>query len=137
VTLGFGFLITLVRPGNTWYLLPIAQALVAIPLVVRVITPTLRSINPRMLEAAAVLGAGPWRTLAQVEGPYLLRAAGVAAGFASSVSLGEFGATTFLARPDQPTLPVVIARLLSRPGEANYGMATAASVILALVTASV
>lgn len=134
VTLGFGLLITLVRPGNSHLLLPIAQALVAVPLVIRSIAPTMRSIDARMLEAAAVLGAGPWRVLWRVEGPYLLRAMGVAAGFAVAVSLGEFGATSFLSRPDQPTLPVVIARLLSRPGEMNYGMAMAAATVLAVLT---
>ena len=53
------------------------------------------------------------------------------------VSLGEFGATSFLARPDQPTLPVVIYHLIGRPGADNLGMALAASVILAVVTVTV
>ena len=60
-----------------------------------------------------------------------------AIGFAFTVSLGEFGATSFLARPDQPTLPVVIFRLIGRPGTDNFGMAMAAAVILALVTGAV
>ena len=59
------------------------------------------------------------------------------AGFAFAVSLGEFGATSFLARDDAPTLPVVIFRLLGHPGESNYGMALAASCVLAATTALV
>ena len=55
-------------------------------------------------------------------------------GFALAVSLGEFGATSFLAREDRPTLPVVIYRLVSHPGAANFGMAMAASVVLAGAT---
>ena len=47
------------------------------------------------------------------------------------MALGEFGATTFIARPENPTLPVVIGRLISRPGSTNAGMALAAAVILA------
>ena len=61
VTVGFGFLITLNRPPydlrSSWALIPIAQAMVALPLVVRTLLPTLRAIDPRLHEAAATLGA--------------------------------------------------------------------------------
>jgi len=50
------------------------------------------------------------------------------------VSLGEFGATIFLARAGEPTIPVAIFRLLGRPGLANLGGALALSVILMAVT---
>ncbi|GAB2612560.1 ABC transporter permease [Pseudactinotalea suaedae] len=141
VTVGFGFLITLNRPPldlrSSLVLIPIAQAVVAIPLVVRTVLPVLRAIDPRLREVAAVLGATPGRVLAHVDGPFLVRSLGLAVGFAFAVSLGEFGATAFLARPDRPTLPVVVVRLLSRPGAENYGMALAAAVVLALLTATI
>jgi thiamine transport system permease protein len=60
-----------------------------------------------------------------------------AAGFAFACSMGEFGATSFLVRDDRPTLPVVIFRLLGRPGDLNYGMALAAAVVLGASTALV
>jgi ABC-type thiamine transport system ATPase subunit len=47
------------------------------------------------------------------------------------VSLGEFGATSFLARDEHPTLPSSIYQLIGRPGSENFGMALAASVVLA------
>ncbi len=53
------------------------------------------------------------------------------------MSLGEFGATSFLARTDAPTVPVLIGRLLSRPGEANVGQAAALSVVLVALTGAV
>ena len=141
VTVGFGFLITLNRPPldlrSSMVLVPIAQSIVALPLVVRSLLPVLRAVDPRLREAAATLGAGPWRVLATIEAPFALRGLGLAAGFALATSLGEFGATSFLARPDAPTLPVVIFRLIGRPGATNYGMAMAASVVLALLTALV
>lgn len=141
VTVGFGFLVTLNRPPldlrSSLVLIPIAQAVVAIPLVVRTVLPVLRAIDPRLREAASVLGASGARVLAHVDGPYLLRSLGLAVGFAFAVSLGEFGATAFLARPDRPTLPVVVVRLLGRPGAENYGMALAAAVVLALLTATI
>lgn len=138
VTLGFGFLITLDEPPldlrSSALLIPIAQAMVALPLVVRTVAPVLSSIDPRQREAAASLGAGPLRVLVAVDLPHAWRALVAAAGFAFAVSLGEFGATSFLSRDDDPTLPVVIFRLIGRPGAENFGMALAASVVLAAAT---
>jgi thiamine transport system permease protein len=141
VTLGFGFLITLDRPPldlrSSAVLVPIAQAMVALPLVVRTLAPVLRSVEQRQRQAAASLGASPLRVLLTVDLPVVWRPLLAATGFAFAVSLGEFGATSFLARPDRPTLPVVIYQLISRPGEQNLGMALAASVVLGLVTVAV
>lgn len=137
VTLGFGFLITLGPLRDTPLLVPVAQALVALPLVVRTIVPVLAGIDDRQRQAAASLGAGPLRTLLTVDLPVVWKPLLAAAGFAFAVSLGEFGATSFLARDEQPTLPVVIFRLIGHPGALNYGMALAASVVLAATTAVV
>lgn len=141
VTVGFGFFLTLQAPPlnlrAAGLLVPVAQAVIAVPLVVRAVVPSLRAINPCQREAAATLGASPWRVLASIDGPFIVRSVALACGFAFAISLGEFGATSFLASPTEPTLPVLIARLLSRPGVDNYGMAMAASVILALVTGGV
>ncbi|WP_259390708.1 iron ABC transporter permease [Actinomyces sp. 2119] len=136
VTVGFGFLITLSRPPlsltRSWWVLPLAQAVVAVPLVVRTLLPSLRAVDPRQRQAAAALGAGPGRVLLSVDGPQALRSGGLAAGLALATSLGEFGATSFLARPQEPTLPVVVYRLISSPGAQNQGMALAAGVVLAV-----
>jgi thiamine transport system permease protein len=138
VTVGFGFLITLDRPPldlrSSAVLVPIAQAMVALPLVVRTVAPVLRSIDDRQRQAAASLGAGPLRVFLGVDLPIAWRGLLAAAGFAFAVSLGEFGATSFLAREDAPTLPVVIYRLIGQPGAENFGMAMAASVVLAATT---
>ncbi len=140
VTVGFGFLITLDEPPldlrATWILVPLAQALVGIPFVVRIMLPVLRAVDGRLREAAAVLGASPLRVWREVDLPLVRRALLISAGFAFAVSLGEFGATVFIARPDNPTLPVAVARLLGRPGELNYGQAMALSTILMVVCAA-
>jgi thiamine transport system permease protein len=139
VTIGFGFLIALDKPPfdlrASPMLIPIAHALVAAPFVARVLIPVLRSIDQRLRDAAALLGASPGRVWREVDLPIVTRALLVAAGFAFAISLGEFGATIFIARPDYPTLPVVIFRLLGQPGALNFGAAMAASVILMAVTA--
>ncbi len=141
VTVGFGFLVALDTPPfdlrSSPVLVPIAQALVAVPLVVRTLLPVLRSVGTRMREAAATLGAPPWRVLLTIDLGVSARAALAATGLAFTVALGEFGATTFLSRPDAATLPVVIYRLIGLPGGDNAGMATAASVVLAALTVAV
>ncbi len=139
VTVGFGILVTLDRPpldlrSSPWAV-PVAQALVALPLVVRVLVPVLRSVDPRQREAAASLGADPLRVLGSVDLPAAWRAVLAAAGLAFAVSLGEFGATSFLARPESPTLPVLVHQLVGRPGPAAFGAGLAAAVLLAAVTA--
>jgi thiamine transport system permease protein len=140
VTVGFGFLIALDEPmdlrASPW-LIPIAQAVIALPFVVRTMTPVLRSIDPRLHEAAAVLGASPARAWRAIDLPVVRRAVLVAAAFAFAISLGEFGATTMIARADAPTVPITIDRLLGRPGSLNAGQAFALSTVLMVLTATV
>jgi thiamine transport system permease protein len=141
VTVGFGFLVTLNHPPvdlrSSPILVPIAQALVATPLVIRTLLPVLKSISWSMREAASVLGASPARVLKDVDLAIAAKPLLAASGFAFAVALGEFGATSFLSRPDRPTLPVVIFRLIGLPGGDNFGMALAASVVLAAVTVTI
>ena len=82
-----------------------------------------------------MLGASPWRVWREVELPIVGRALLVGALFAFTVSMGEFGATLLIARPEYPTMPVVIFRLLGQPGALNYGQALAMSTLLMLVCA--
>nr|WP_107402094.1 iron ABC transporter permease [Streptomyces oceani] len=141
VTVGFGFLIALDEPPldlrSSWILVPLAQALVGVPFVIRTMLPVLRAVDDRLREAAAVLGASPFQVWRAVDLPLVRRAVLVAAGFAFAVSLGEFGATVFIARADHPTLPVTVARFLGRAGELNYGQAMALSTILLLLCGAV
>jgi thiamine transport system permease protein len=140
VTLGLGFIVALNRPPldlrASPALIPLAHTLVALPFVVRSLTPALRSIQPRLRQAAAMLGASPGEVARFIDLPLVGRALIVAATFAFTISLGEFGATALIARPEYPTIPVVIYRFLSQPGALNYGQALALSTILMVVTAA-
>jgi thiamine transport system permease protein len=134
VTLGFGFIVALDEPPlnlrTSIALIPLAHTLVAMPFVVRSVLPALRAVPPSLGEAARVLGASPFVVWRLIDLPLISRAMLVGATFAFTVSMGEFGASLFIARPDTPTLPIVIFRLLGQPGAANYGQALAMSVIL-------
>lgn len=140
VAIGFGFVIALGWPIDlraSLMLVPIAHALVAIPFVVRIVLPSIRSIDPDLRYAASTLGAPPFRVWRHIDLPLISKAALVAAGFSMAISLGEFGATAFIARPATATLPTLIYRLLSRPGSGSFGMAMALSVLLAGLTAAI
>jgi thiamine transport system permease protein len=99
--------------------------------------PTLRSVPAATRDAAAILGASPFRVWREIDLPIVSRAAMVGSAFAFVISLGEFGATSFIARPSTATIPTMIFRLLSRPGETSFGMAMALSVVLAVLTTGV
>lgn len=116
--------------------MPLAHALVGLPFVLRSVGPVLAGIDPRLREAAATLGASPLRVWREVDLPMMRRAALVGAGFAFAVSLGEFGATAFISRPNRLTMPVAIFRLLSRPGDVTQRQAMAMSVVLMVLTAA-
>jgi thiamine transport system permease protein len=140
VTLGLGFIVALDRPPfdlrASPLLLPIAHTLVAFPFVVRSLAPALASIRPELRQAAAALGATPRQVLRYIDLPLVGRALLVSAVFAFTISIGEFGATALIARPEYPTVPIAIFRFLSRPGAINFGQAMALSTILMVVTAA-
>lgn len=140
VTLGFGYLLAF-RFGevrHSPWIVPMAHAVIGLPFVLAAVVPALRSIDGRLREAAATLGASPsavWRT---VDLPVLRRAAVIGAGFSVAISVGEFGATSFLGRGEQTfTAPLAIFRLLSQPGAALRGQALALSVVVGAVVALV
>lgn len=140
VTLGLGYIVALDQPPldlrTSPLLVVLAHTLVALPFVVRSVLPALRSIQPQLREAATVMGASPWVVWREVELPIVSRAVLVGAVFAFTVSMGEFGATSLIARPERPTMPVAIFRFLGRPGTVNYGQALAMSTLLMLVCAA-
>ena len=141
VTLGLGFLVTFDEPPlelrQSPVLVVIAHSLIAVPFVARTVASRMRSLDPRLRDAGAMLGAGPIRTFFSVEVPQLRGALGVGAVLAFATSIGEFGATLLISIPEYPTIPVAIFRYLGQPGALNYGQALAMSTVLMVVTASV
>ncbi len=134
VMLGLGFILSFGSWLTSPLLVPFAHALVALPFVIRALQPAIASIPERLRQAAASLGASPLEVWRNIDLPILRRATLSAATFAFTVSLGEFGATLLLSRPEYPTIPVAIERFLSQPGGLNYGQAMAMATILMLLT---
>lgn len=141
VTIGFGMLITFdTDPFDwraSWWLVPVGHALVALPFVVRSGLGVVRAIDPDLRAAAATLGAPPVRAWATTTLPMMRRPLAIAAGLAAAISLGEFGATSFLSRTGSDTLPIAIERLLGRTGGSFQAQAFALSAILAAATITI
>lgn len=139
VTLGLGFLVMFDQPPldlrTSVAILPIAHTLIALPFVVRAVLPAIRAFDPHLREAARGFGAGPLQVLRYVDVPLLAAPFVGAAVFAFTISLGEFGASLLITRPEYPTMPVAIFRFLGQPGALNYGQALAMSSLLMVVTA--
>ena len=134
VTLGLGYILAFNRWLYSPILVPLAHTTLALPFVIRSLQPALTSIPHRLREAASVLGATPQQVWRSVDLPIIARALTAAGVFAFTVSLGEFGATSMLVRPEYPTMTTAIARFLSQPGGLNYGQAMAMATILLVVT---
>src|SRR5215207_10011188 len=134
VMLGLGFIISFGVWLASPLLVPFAHALVALPFVIRTLQPAIVSIPQRLRQAASTLGASPFEVWKNIDLPILRRATIAAGTFAFTISLGEFGATLLISRPEYPTIPVAIERFLSQPGGLNYGQAMAMATILMLLT---
>ncbi len=142
VTLGLGLIVTFdVSPvdwrGETW-LLPVVHAVVALPLAVYTIGPAVRAVGQELLDAASDLGASTFRRWWSVEVPLVRPALARAAGISAAVSIGEFGATSFLTRSDSMTVPIAIGQLTGRPGPLlqQAGFALVALVVVILLASS-
>ena len=134
VTLGFGYLLAYpLLVASAWGIV-LAHTLIAFPFVARALLPGVRSLARSVGWAAETLGAGPVSLLRRVELPLLAPSLVAAASFAFAISLGEFGATIVLVRPEHATLPVAIFDRLSRPGAASFGEALALAVVLMALT---
>ena len=134
VMLGLGFIISFGALLTSPLLVPFAHTLVALPFVIRALQPAIASIPQRLRQAASSLGASPFEVWKNIDLPIIRRATLTAAIFAFTISLGEFGATLLISRPEYPTIPVAIERFLSQPGGLNYGQAMSMATILMLLT---
>jgi molybdate transport system permease protein len=118
----------------------IAAAFVSLPLAVLALESGLRSIDVRLEQAAATLGASRWYVLRRVTIPLLGPQIAAAAVLAWARALGEFGATITFAgnlRGRTQTLPLAVYERLQTDPDAAFALsvvliAVALGVILAL-----
>ena len=123
--------------ASSWLVLPLVQSIFLTPLAFQIIAPARRAVSRDIREAARLDGAHGLKLLAWIEIPVLIKPILVAGSLVSLGSLGEFGAASFLSYGSNQTLPLVMFRLMSRPGAENLGMAMAAASIFILITVAV
>lgn len=120
---------------SSWILLPLIQVLFAMPVAYQILRPAHSAIDRDVLEASRLDGAGRIRTAVLIELPLIKKSIALAVAFSAMVSIGEFGAASFLAFGSNETLPIVLYKLLGRPGEENLGMAMTVAGIYILISA--
>lgn len=93
-------------------LVPLVNALMALPYAFRLIAPALATSAERHGRLAESLGLGGWNRLRLVEWPALRGALGAAFAFATALSLGDFGVIALFGGPELTTLPYLLANRL-------------------------
>jgi len=122
---------------SSWLLIPVVHAAIALPFVMRSALPVVEGIPNDLRSAASTLGAGPWRRFLTVELPLLKPAISTGLAFSLAMSLGEFGATSFLTRRESRTIPIIIASLFGKAGDIPRTTGMAASLVLIISTAMI
>jgi thiamine transport system permease protein len=136
VTLGFGYLVgfTFLELRRSPVLVIVAHSVIGIPFVVGSVLPAVRSLDSALLDAGSALGASSRRVIRRVLVPLLRPSVTAGMGFAGAVSLGEFGASGFLARGRSSyTAPQAIFGLIGQPAAVLQGQAAALCVLLGCV----
>jgi len=130
VTVAFGLLLLYPDLTASLALLLGAYALLAYPFVAKSLTAALDSLPASYAQAAATLGARPWRVFWRVTLPLVAPALRRGMAFAAATALGEFAVTLFLSRPEWTTLTTLIYQHLGRPGAANLDAALVLACVL-------
>lgn len=130
VTVAFGLLLLYPSWTASLALLIGAYALLAYPFVAKSLMAALDNLPANYAQAAATLGARPWRVLWRVTLPLVGRALRRGMAFAAATALGEFAVTLFLSRPEWTTLTTLIYQRLGRPGSANLDAALVLACVL-------
>lgn len=130
VSVAFGLLLLYPDWTASLALLVAAYALLAYPFVAKSLTAALDSLPASYAQAAATLGARPWRVLWRVTLPLVAPALRRGMAFAAATALGEFAVTLFLSRPEWTTLTTLIYQHLGRPGAANLDAALVLACVL-------
>lgn len=130
VTVAFGLLLLYPQWTASLGLLVVAYALLAYPFVAQSLSAALDGLPASYAQAAATLGASPWRVWLRVTLPLVAGALRRGMAFAAATALGEFAVSLFLSRPEWITLSTLIYQRLGRPGAGNLDAALVLACLL-------
>lgn len=134
IILGLGLLLVFARLGwlATWPGLAIGHSLVTLPYSIRVVLTALRGIDATLEEAAAMLGAPPWRVFLRVTLPLMLPGMIAASALSFLASFDEVVISLFLVGPRLTTLPIEVFHAIEYHADPQI---SALSVVLIALTA--
>jgi putative spermidine/putrescine transport system permease protein len=135
IVLGFAllFYLSALGFGLSFTALLIAHTVIGIPYLLRTVIGVYRSLPPDFEEAAAILGAGRWRTMLYVTLP-LIRPGVFAGGlFAFLVSFDNLPISYFFGTPSTSTLPVVMLSYIQDQFDPSIAAVSTVQMLLALV----
>jgi thiamine transport system permease protein len=104
------------------------NAAMALPFVYRLLLPACREVQAGFARLMSSLGMTPWAMLRVVFLPRLAPIIGFGLGLSAAMAMGDFGVIALFGQGDQPTLPILAARLMGA-----YQMQGAASITLWLI----
>jgi thiamine transport system permease protein len=133
VTVAFGLLLLYPQASASLVMLIAAYVLLAYPFVAKSLAAAFDGLPASIEQAAATLGAPPWRVFRRVTLALVAPALRRGMAFAAATALGEFAVTLFLARPEWSTLSTLIYQHLGRPGQAHLDAALVLATVLMLL----
>ena len=140
--IGLGVLLGIIKLDissayNFWPLPSLAHIMLTTPFVVRIILPTIRSLDSMYDENARVLGINRFKRFFKIKLPLIKGSIIIATIFTLAMSLGEFGASFIVARnSDWTTLPILIDSWRAKPMKDPFTApaSNAVATVLMLIT---
>jgi molybdate transport system permease protein len=117
--------------------LVLASVLYSLPFAVQPLVAAFESVDTRLLDAAAVLGAGKWRTFREIILPLSVRGVITAAVLSFAHTLGEFGVVLMVGGNIPGTTRTVSIDIYDHVQALDYGAANRLAIALLLISFAV
>ena len=117
--------------------LVVASVLYSLPFAVQPLAVAFESVDARLLDAAAVLGAGRWRTFREIILPLSIRGVVTAAVLSFAHTLGEFGVVLMVGGNIPGITRTVSIDIYDHVQSLDYGAANRMAVALLLISFAV
>lgn len=119
---------------NSWTAIAIALVHVLLPFMVLSIAATLENLDPALEEAAATLGARPWRSFVHVVIPLSLHGAVTGAILVFALSMGSFVTVMMMGDNRTMVLPLLVYQQLSVAGDGAFAAALGMVLLATVLT---
>lgn len=112
----------------------LALAFIGLPFVVRSVQPVLEACSKEVEQAAASLGASPWRIFSRVIFPEILPAILTGSALAFARGLGEYGSVVFISGNMPYKTEIVPLLIMTKLEQFDYVSASAIAVVFLFIS---